>query len=97
VEILTFPYSLAVRYYAIPVANGILAFSEPSSRKDDYWVYFLTPDSSRRLFRGHATGITSPDGCKVAMLIDPDFDARVSSRNVTTPVQLKVLDFCTSK
>jgi len=97
VDTLTFPYSPAIRDYAIPVANGLLAFSEPSSRKDDYWVYFLTPKSSKRLFRGHATGITSPDGCKVAMLIDPEFRARVWSRKVTTPVQLKVLDFCSSK
>jgi hypothetical protein len=94
VETLTFPYSQAIRHTAIPVADGILAFSQPADRKDDYWVYFLTPQSSRRLFRGKATGITSPDGCKVAMLIDPDFKAKVWSHDVKTPVELKILDFC---
>jgi hypothetical protein len=97
VETLTFPYSQAIRYSAVPVADGILAFSHPADRKDDYWVYFLTPQSSKRLFRGSAKGITSPDGCKVAMLIDPDFKAKVSSRDVKTPVELKILDFCSGK
>jgi hypothetical protein len=94
VETLTFPYSQAIRNYAIPVHDGILAFSRPANRKDDYWVYYLTPNSTKRLYRGNATGITSPDGCKVAMLLDPDFKAKVRSRDVKTPVQLKVLDFC---
>jgi hypothetical protein len=97
VETLTFSYSKAIRNTAIPVVDGILAFSRPDNRKDDYWVYFLKPDSSKRLYRGEATGITSPDGCKVAMLIDPDFKARVQSRNVKTPVFLKVLDFCRTR
>ena len=97
VETLIFPYSQAIRYTATPVADGILAFAEPADRRDDYWVYFLTPRSDRRLFRGRATGITSPDGCKVAMLIDPDFKAKVWSRDVKTPVQLKILDFCSGK
>jgi hypothetical protein len=97
VETLTFRYSQAIRDTAIPVTNGILAFSHPADRKDDYWVYFLTPQSSKRLYRGSATGITSPDGCKVAMLIDPDVKAKIWSRNVTTPVSLKILDFCNSR
>lgn len=97
VETLTFPYSQAIRHTVTPVADGILAFAQPADRKDDYWVYFLTPHSSRRLFRGNASGITSPDGCKVAMLIDPDFKAKVWSREVKTPVQLKVLDFCSNR
>ena len=97
VETITFPYSKAIRNTAIPVKNGLLAFSRPDNRKDDYWVYFLTPQSETRLYRGDATGITSPDGCKVAMLIDPDFKAKVWSRDVKTPVLLKILDFCQSR
>jgi hypothetical protein len=94
VETLTFPYSQAIRHTATPIADGILAFAQPANRKDDYWVYYVTPRSSQRLFRGDAAGITSPDGCKVAMLIDPDFKAKVWSHDVKTPVELKVLDFC---
>jgi len=97
VETLTFPYSQAIRNYAIPVHDGILAFSRPATGKDDYWVYYLTPNSTKRLYRGNAVGITSPDGCRVAMLLDPDFKAKVRSRDVKTPVQLKVLDFCDGK
>jgi len=94
VEVLTFSYSQAIRHTAVPIANGVLAFGQPADPMDDYWVYFLTPRSSRKLFRGNATGITSPDGCKVAMLIDPDFKAKLRSRNVKTPAALKILDFC---
>jgi len=97
VETLTFPYSKAIRQTAIPVAEGILAFSRPDNREDDYWVYLLTPDSTKRLYRGEATGIPSPDGCKVAMLIDPDFKAKVRSRSVKTQIFLNVLDFCESR
>ncbi|MGH8736867.1 MAG: hypothetical protein ACREVC_05845 [Burkholderiales bacterium] len=94
VETLTFHYSKAIRHTAIPVVDGILAFSRADSREDDYWVYLLTPQSTKRLYRGDATGITSPDGCKVAMLIDPDFKAKIWSRDVKMPVSLKVFDFC---
>ena len=94
VETLTFPYSKAIRNTAVPVIDGLLAFSRANSRKEDYWVYFVKPDSATRLFRGDATGITSPDGCKVAMLIDPDYKKKLWSRDVKSPVLLKVLDFC---
>ena len=97
VEVLTFPYSKAIRGNAVPVADGLLAFSGSYGRKDDFWVYFVTPRSETRLYRGNALGITSPDGCKVAMLIDPDFKAKAWSRNVKTPASLKVLDFCRSR
>ena len=97
VETLTFPYSQAIRDDAVPVRDGILAFSRPATRKDDYWVYYLTPNFTKRLYRGSATGITSPDGCKVAMLLDPDFKAKVWSNDVTTPVSLKILDFCSAR
>jgi hypothetical protein len=97
VETLTFPYSPAIRDEAVPVRDGILAFSRPATRKDDFWVYYVTPSSTKRLYRGSATGITSPDGCKVAMLLDPDFKAKVWSNDVTTPVSLKILDFCSAR
>ena len=97
VEILTFPYSTAIRDTAVPVVGGFLAFSRSYGRNDDYWVYFLTPNSQTRLYRGNALGITSPDGCKVAMLIDPDFMVKARSRKAKTPVSLKVLDFCQSR
>lgn len=97
VETLTFRYSQAIRERAIPVTDGILVFAGPADRKDDYWVYFLTPNSSMRLFRGYATGVTSPDGCKVAMVLDPDFKKKIWSRDVKTPVSLKILNFCTAK
>jgi hypothetical protein len=97
VETITFRYSQAIREYAIPVVNGVLAFSHPANRADDYWVYFLTANSSRRMFRGDARGATSPDGCKVAMLLDPDFKKKIRSHEVKTPVSLKIIDFCSSK
>ena len=97
VETLTFPNSQAIRHTGTPVADGVLTFAQPADRKDDYWVYFLTRHSSKRLFRGNASGITSPDGCKVAMLIDPDFKAKAWSRDITTPVALKILDFCSGR
>lgn len=94
VETHAFAYSYEIRFEAIPVAGGILTFTRPATRGGDYWVYFVTPTSSRRLFHGYASGTTSPDGCKAAMIIDPDFNRRASSRKVTTPVELKVLEFC---
>jgi hypothetical protein len=97
VETITLPYSQAIRYTAIPVREGLLAFSRPATRKDEFWVYYVAPNSTRRLYRGSATGITSPDGCKVAMLLDPDFKAKGWSNDVTTPVSLKILDFCSAR
>ena len=97
VEVLKFAYSNAIRNTAVPVANGLLAFSRTYGRGGDFWVYFVTSDSATRLYRGNAIGITSPDGCRVAMLIDPDFKAKAWSHSVKTPVSLKVLDFCQSR
>ena len=97
VEVLTFPYSKAIRGNAVPVADGLLTFTRSYGRGDDFWVYFVTPNSKTRLYRGNAMGITSPDGCKVAMLIDPDFKAKAWSDKVKTPVALRVLDFCQSR
>jgi hypothetical protein len=94
VETLTFPYSDAIRQTAIPVVGGVLAFSHPDGELKDYWVYLLTPHSNTRVDRGYASGVTSPDGCKVAVLITPDFKKRVTNRNVDTPTYSRVLDFC---
>jgi hypothetical protein len=94
VETITFPFSDVIRQSAIPVTNGLLAFSHPDGALEDYWVYFITPRSSTRVERGYGIGITSPDGCRVAILITPDFKKRITSRDVATPTYSKVLDFC---
>jgi hypothetical protein len=96
VETLTFRYSDAIRRTAIAVSPGILAFSHPDGKQDDYWVHFLTPEYSARLYRGNALGITSPDGCKVAMLIDTDFKKKIWRNDIKTRASLRVLDFCSS-
>jgi hypothetical protein len=94
VETIVLPYSAAIRESAIPTARGIVAFAHPETRNDDYWVYLVTPNSAKRIVRGSASGMTSPDGCKVAMQHDPDFDARVEGRSVKAAVTLKVLELC---
>ena len=97
VETLSFPYSQAIRASAIPTARGFVAFARPADRDQDYWIYLITPESTKRIARGNAAGVTSPDGCKVAMLHDADFKARVRTQNVTTRVTLKVLELCEAK
>jgi hypothetical protein len=97
VDTVVLPYSTAIRESGIPTARGVVAFARPSKRGDDYWIYLVTPESSKRILRGNASGVTSPDGCRVAMLHDPEFDARVDGRSVTSPVTLKVLDLCANK
>lgn len=94
VETLVLPYSEAIREDAIPTAKGILAFARPVDREGDYWVYLITPAAMKRVLRGHAAGITSPDGCKVAMTHDPDFKARIEGRTVASRGTLKVLELC---
>jgi hypothetical protein len=97
VETVSFPYSQAIRARAIPTARGFVAFARPADREDDYGIYLITPQSTKRIARGNAAGVTSPDGCKVAMLHDPDFKARARTGGVATPVTLKVLDLCEAK
>jgi hypothetical protein len=94
VETIVLPYSIAIRESGIPTARGIIAFSRPEKRGEDYWVHLVTPGSTRRILRGNASGLTSPDGCRVAILHDPNFDARVSGRSPRTPVTLKILELC---
>ena len=94
VEIVVLPYSNAIREEGIPTARGLLAFARPTERGEDYWIYLVTPKTSKIILRGNAAGVTSPDGCKVAMLHDRKFDARVDGRRATTAVTLKVLQLC---
>ncbi len=97
VETIVLPFSAAIRESAIPTARGIVAFAQPMKRGEDYWVYLVTPESSKRILRGNASGLTSPDGCRVAVLHDPEFNARVDGRSVSAPVTLKVLELCGGK
>jgi len=104
VETQLLKYSTAIRAGGIPTAKGIVtfatparAFAEPASAEADYWIYLVTPMESKRILPGHGSGVTSPDGCKVAMLHDPEYKARINNRSVTTRVTLKVLDLCETK
>jgi hypothetical protein len=97
VETLVLPFSNAIRDSGIPTSRGLLTFARPSKRGDDYWIYLVTPEASKVVLRGTGSGVTSPDGCKVAMLHDREFDARVDKRRVTTKVTLKVLELCEGK
>jgi hypothetical protein len=97
VEITVLPYSNAIRETGIPTARGLIAFARPTKRGEDYWIYLVTPEAFKVVLRGAGSGVTSPDGCKVAMLHDPEFDARVDKRRVTTKVTLKVLELCEGK
>jgi hypothetical protein len=97
VQVQVLPYSLAIRESAVPTARGIVAFSSTVAGDDDYWIYLVTPGATTRILRGNAAAVTSPDGCKLAMLHDPDFKARVRTKGVTTPVTLKVLELCGKK
>jgi hypothetical protein len=97
VEIIALPYSTAIRENGVPTVRGIVAFARPVNRDDDYWVYLVTPESAKRVIRGNASGVTSPDGCKVAMLHEPEFGARVKGQPVNNPGTLKVLELCNGK
>jgi len=94
VEIQVLKYSTAVREIGVPTAKGIVTFAQPSKIDDDYWIYLVTPAESKRILRGYATGVTSPDGCKVAISHDADFKIRGQTRGPTAPVTLKVLELC---
>lgn len=95
VETTVLPYSNAIRETGIPTARGLVTFARPTERGEDYWIYLVTPNAAKVIMRGHAsTGVTSPNGCRVAMLHDPDYEARLDHRRVTTKVTLKVLELC---
>lgn len=94
VQSVTLPYSSAIRGDMVPTKAGIVAFGRPASRDEEYGVYLVTPRGARRILRGSASGKTSPDGCRVAILHDPDFGARVSNQRALLPVTLRVLEVC---
>ena len=97
VETLVFPYSTAIRGNMLPTAGGIVSFSFPDTREEKYRVHLIGSTGMRELFPGNGAGVVSPDGCKVAMLHDPDYTARVRTSGVSTPVRLILLDFCQNK
>ena len=97
VETIRLPYSSAIRENMVPTVRGIVAFSRPTSRDEDYGIYFVTPDRTQLILQGHGFGVTSPDGCKVAVLHDPDYVARIEHRRVSGPATLKLLDVCLAK
>ena len=94
VEVISLSYSTAIREEVIPTVHGIIAFGRPAKSHEDYGVYLVTPESTKLILHGRARGATSPDGCKVAMLHDPDFAKRVSGRRVSSNVSIKVLEIC---
>jgi len=94
VQEIVLPYSDAIRDEVIPTARGLIAFSEPYTRQADYWVYLVNATTTKTILRGHARGVTSPDGCKVAILHDPEYRAHVEKRATNSRVSLKVLEIC---
>ena len=97
VETVVYPYSEIIREQAIPTVAGLIAFAQPTDRNGDYGVYLVTPEATKRILRGHAAGVTSPDGCKVAVLHDPEYKARLQNRSPKSTVTLKVLELCEKK
>ena len=94
VEEVVLPYSDAIRDDLIPTARGLVAFSQPYSRQADYWVHLLKGNTTQRVLRGYARGVTSPDGCKVAILHDPEYRSRIEKRATTARPSVKVLEVC---
>ena len=97
VETIVLPYSDSIREQGIPTARGLVAFARTGKQRDDYRVYLVTPKSVKLILRGYAVGVTSPDGCRVAMIHDPEYDARIEHRRTRTEVTLKVLELCEAK
>jgi hypothetical protein len=94
VETLVFPYSTAIRGDMLPTVKGIVAFSSPESLSEEHRIHLITPSGMRELYGGHGGGSVSPDGCKLAMIHDEDYSARLRSSRSTKPNTFKVLDFC---
>ena len=94
VEEVVLPYSEAMRDELIPTARGLVAFSQPHTKQADYWVYLLTAGMTQRVLRGYARGVTSPDGCKVAILHDEEYKARTERRVTSARPSVKVLELC---
>ena len=86
-------YSELIRHNVIPTAQGIIAFSRPTSREGEDRTYLISEGKARILLRGPAAGVTSPNGCKVAVNHDEDYESRMrwGGKKRTT---LKVIELC---
>jgi len=96
VETVKLPYSPYIRDTLIPTARGIVAFTEPASGDANLGVYLISPTGPIRILRGYAAGVPSPSGCRIAILHDPDFLARLQRRSSRTP-SLKILELCSRR
>jgi hypothetical protein len=102
VETIVLPYSEAIRgKAAVPTARGIVAFPGQRTYRRDYptyAVYLVTPDTAKVIAKGNLLGAaTSPDGCKVAMLHDPEYGGRVDEQDVIAGATLKIVELCEAK
>ena len=93
VETVWLTYSPYIRDTLIPTARGIVAFTEPASGDENLGAYLISPAGPTRILRGYAAGVLSPNGCRMAVLHDPDFLARLERRSGRTP-SLKILELC---
>ncbi len=97
VETIVLPYSMAIRESMVPTARGIIAFARPHKLGEEYGVYLVTTDSTKLILAGQATGVTSPDGCKVAVRHDADHEARLAGSPMRSQVTGKILEVCKSR
>ena len=93
VETHVLPQSEVVRHAVIPTAKGYLAISRPTTRDGTYEIYLVTPQGVTPVVPGDGVAVTSPDGCKVAILHDPQRTAR-RFRDRPATKTLKVLELC---
>jgi hypothetical protein len=93
VETVTLTYSPYIRDTLVPTARGIVALTQPASGDENLGVYLISPAGPIRILRGYAAGVLSPNGCRMAVLHDPDFLARLERRSAKTP-SLKILELC---
>jgi len=97
VETVALPYSPFIRDTLIPTARGIVAITEPASGDANLGVYLVSDAKSKRILSGYAGGVLSPSGCRLAVLHDPDFLARLAKRQTSGTTALKILELCTAK
>ena len=97
VETVALSYSPYIRNTLIPTARGIVAITEPASGDANLGVYLVSSAGARRILRGYAGGVLSPSGCRLAVLHDPDFLARLEKRQTSATPALKILELCIGK
>ena len=102
VETVVLPYSDAIRgAIGVPTARGIVTFPGSGTHRahfPTYSVYLVTPEAAKLIAEGNALAAsTSPDGCKVAMLHDPEYSTRVDKLQIIVGATLKVLELCQAK